>query len=167
MARFIVLLLAAAAALSPLAVQAAEGGAVSLEIGGETVEFPLWAGQSDWSGSEVFASVNIYARPTDEATWARFKTLALGFTVTGAGVDSPELSLSRVAADGIEKLHAGADAGGLAVTVDTRAVAGYEMTLSGTFSGRMGPSDNFGRDIDLSDPVPVTGRFSVTLGPVE
>jgi hypothetical protein len=146
---------------------AEEGGEVVLTVDGEEVVFPLWAGQSDWSDAGALSSVNIYARPTDEETWARFKTFTLGFSGPTATPDLPEASLTRVAGDAMQKLFSEDEQGGLTVAVDEARVEGEFLTVTGTFSGDFGTSENYGSDIDLSAPVPISGTFAVTLGPVE
>ncbi|MEQ8559143.1 MAG: hypothetical protein RIB03_12570 [Henriciella sp.] len=153
-----------------VATASAEGaGEVTLDIEGETYAFPLWESQSDWSGSESYASVNIYARPTDKETWSKFKTFTLGFETMGSNISAPEARLTRMVNGDQQRLFAGEDQdeGGLKVTVDSTSVTGDALSITGSFVAQMGPSDNFGRDIDLSDPVEITGRFDVKLGPVE
>lgn len=165
MTRTIIVFAAALTLAAPAAAQ--EGGEVVLTLDGEEVAFPLWESQSDWSGGAgPWASINIYARPTDPEAWERYKTFTLGFSGT-ENAGSPEASLSRMQGDALQRLHSDDEAGSLAVSLDGASVEGEFLTLSGTVSGAFGPSDNFGRDIDMSDPVPIEGRFSVTLGPVE
>jgi len=160
--------LAAALAVAATAAAAEEGGEFEVVIGAETFRFPLEAGQSDWSGSPDWMSVSLRAKPADEADWARFRTLALGFEYARGVVSLPELTLSRVLGDGsLQRLHAGAEAGDLEVTVDRADVRGDLLTLEGRFSAETGPSRDYGRTIDLSDPAPVAGSFAVTVGPVE
>lgn len=163
--------IAAAALAAALAVAtpaaAEEGGAFEVVIGAETFRFPLQAGQSDWSGSPTWMSVSLRARPVDEAAWARFKALTLGFEYVRGTVSSPELTLSRVLGDGsLQRLHAEAETGDLEVLVDRAEVLGELLMLEGRFSAETGPSEDYGRTIDLSDPVPVAGSFAVTVGPV-
>lgn len=150
---------------TPAAAQ--EGGEVVLTIDGEEIVFALWEGQSDWSGNESWASTNIYTRAQGE-DWDRYKTLTLGFGGPLAAMGTPEASLSRVVSgDEMEQLYSQDEAGDLAVTIEEAQVEGEFLSVSGTVSGVFGTSDNWGRDIDLSDPVPFEGRFDVTLGPVE
>ena len=159
--------------LFPVAAVAEEGGAVTIEIDGQTYQFPLWAQQSDWSGwgapDNPSGSVNIYARPTDEATWALFKTLSLGFSFAGTVASNPEANLVRIVEGEQQRLFAGddADEGGLSVSLTDIRVDGTELTVAGSFQGQMGTSPNYGRDVDLSSPVPLHGTFEVVLGPVE
>ncbi len=54
------------------------------------------------------------------------------------------------------------------MTVDLSEISvdGDLLSVSGTMAGQMGVSSNYGRDIDLSEPVDFNGSFAVTLGPV-
>lgn len=151
------------------AAQAEEAGTLTLDLGGESHSFTLWADQSDWSGSESYASVNIYARPDGDATRAAYGILTLGFELAGGSTNAPEASLTRLDGDTRVKLFSQGDAdeGGLTITADSSSVSGDELTVSGNFSGDMGISENYGRDIDLSDAVAFTGTFDVVLGPVQ
>jgi hypothetical protein len=158
----------AAAVVAAAPAAAEEGGVVEPVIGAEEFRFPLQASQSDWSGSADWASVSIRARPVDEAAWARFKALSLSFDYAGGAVSTPELRLLRVVGEGeMQRLYAEAEAGGLEVTVDRAEAQGDFLTVEGRFSAEMGPSEDYGRTVDLSDPIPVAGSFAVTLGPVE
>lgn len=161
-----IMTLLAVLVLAPIAALAEEGGMVTLDIGGAAYEFPLEAGQSDWNGYEaygaVFGSVNIYTRPTDEATRALFKQLTLGFSLEKAGTVAPEFSLNRMVDGELAKLFGSKDTSA-EVTVEAAVIDGDYLILSGSFSGDLGTSRNYGGDIDLSDPVPVSGRFEVTL----
>jgi hypothetical protein len=148
--------------LAPIAAFAEEGGVLTLEIEGAVYEFPLNAGQSDWGGTQAYGSVNIYSRPTDEATWALFKQLTLGFTLQQTVADAPEISLNRMVGDEMEKLFGNAEAGA-EVTLDEVITDGDFLTISGSFKGDLGTSRNYGGDIDLSEPVPISGTFVVTL----
>jgi hypothetical protein len=159
-------LVACSLALASPAV-AEEGGEVVLTIGGEDFVFPLWESQSDWMDGGAFSSVNIYSRPTDEETWARFKTFTLGFSGPISAPGDPEASLTRIVDGERQELYSEDEAGGLAVAIDEASVEGELLTVSGTLSGAFGTSENWGNDIDLSEPVPISGRFMVTLGPVE
>lgn len=156
--------------LTPLATMAEEGGMVALEYGSETYEFSLWAEQSDWSGYEaygaVFGDANIYTRPTDEVTRALFNQLTLGFSLEKTGADAPEISLYRLVDGELVRLFGKEDTAA-EVILDEVTVDGDFLILTGSFSGDLGPSSNYGRDIDLSDPVAISGSFNVILGPVE
>ena len=162
------LALALAASLAPaLPAAAEEGGEVVLTIGGEEVVFALWDDQSDWSGNDSWASTNIYTQAQGEA-WDRYKTLTLSFDGPLGAMGSPEASLSRMlSGEEMQQLYSHDEAGDLAVTIEAASVEGELLSVSGTVSGAFGTSENWGRDIDLSEPVPFEGRFDVTLGPVE
>lgn len=56
-----------------------------------------------------------------------------------------------------------AERGGIVIELDTYAIDGTRLDLTGRFSGTLGPSENYGRDIDLSEGVAVSGSFSVSL----
>ncbi|MAM61477.1 hypothetical protein [Maritimibacter sp. UBA3975] len=159
--------IALATATIGLAAQAEEGGDLTLTINGEDYAYSLWASQSDWSGSESFGSVNIYAQPAGED--GIFKTFSLGFSLAAGKAERGEINFRTVSDGETTRLFAGADddEGGLAVMVDSVSVSGEKLSVSGRFQSRMGPSDNFGRDIDLSDPMEIEGSFDVVLGPVE
>ncbi|WP_112320562.1 hypothetical protein [Oceanibium sediminis] len=149
---------------TPLAAE--EAGTITLETGGETVEFTLWAAQSDWSGSESYASFNIYSRPVDrDAT--DLSLFTLGGEVAGGKGSNPEIRMTRVEGDTRTNLFGEDDDTGLEVTVDSFTVEGEFLSLSGSFTGKVGPSDNYGRDIIMDAAEDVSGTFTVTLGPVE
>ena len=158
---------AASVLLSGTVAHAEESGAVNLMIEGNDYVFPLWASQSDWSGSAQWASVNIYARPTDEETWAILKTFTLGLEVVSGNPTNIEASLMTADGDEFTKYYADEDATPLSVTIDEVVAEGEFLTVSGALSMTMGTSDNYGNDIDLSEPIEVNGDFVVTLGPVE
>ena len=143
---------------------AQEEGTLTLEIGGVTGTFMLWGSQSDWSGSASDPSVNIYARPADEATRSAFAVFTLGFYGLGTAGESAEATVQK--ADGA-RLWSKVEQGALGVRVDSASAEGDFLSISGTVEGQMGTSESFGRDIDLSSPAPLSGTFSVTLGPVE
>lgn len=146
---------------------AEEGGAVALTVAGETYDFPLEASQSDWSGSESWPSINIYTRPVDEETWAKFKGFTLGFDAPSGDVS--RLGATLTTADGDELTRYFADPDQTPMTFDLRMLSmeGEFMTIEGTLTATMGTSDNYGRDIDLSDTVEVSADVAVTLGPIE
>lgn len=144
-----------------------EGGTVEVTIDETSYDFPLWESQSDWSGSAEWASVNIYSRPLDEDTWELFKGFTLGFQYNGGTVGSGEASLSRVIDGELVRYFADADDTEMTLTVEEASVDGAYLTLNGTAEMTMGTSDNFGRDIDMSEPLSLSAVFAVTLGPVE
>jgi hypothetical protein len=143
----------------PLA--AGPGGTLILEIGGETAGYELWVGQSDHSGNASWRSINIYARPSSDDLG--FGTLTLGFEVVNGRAGNPEASLRSEAG----QLYSGDEAGALAVEVTEAADDGDLLVLTGSFSGDFGTSENFGRDIDLSEPVGIEGSFAVRLPALE
>lgn len=161
MAGFAALLLAASMA------SAREGGFISITLADEQLDLPLNAGHSDWSGSEGFAKVSILTRPTDLATWQRFQSLRLAFDLLRNSAQTPEMSLLRRTGDaGFERWYGRADSGGLTVIVTDRHLDGALLQIGGTFTGTLGRSRDFGQTIDLSTPMPVSGRFDVTLLPI-
>lgn len=157
------------AASTIVTASAEEAGEVTLEIDETTYAFPLWKSQSDWSGSESYTSVNIFARPGDKQTKAKFQTFTLGFETMGSNLNSGEITLTRLVDGDRQKLYAGTDEdeGGIDLVLESKSVDGDELKIAGTFTTQMGTSKNYGRDVDLSNPVEVSGRFDVTLGPVE
>ncbi|NIQ97758.1 MAG: hypothetical protein GWN87_29005 [Desulfuromonadales bacterium] len=141
---------------------AQEQGSITATIGGEDRSFSLTPTQSDWSGwgNGGGGSANIFAgEDGPDGGWADF---TLGFSWAGDNVSSPEISASVADANLF-----GDDETGLSVTLDSISVDGDFLTVSGDFEGTIGPSDNYGRDIDKDGRVPIRGMFEVTLGPVE
>ncbi|MDM8168120.1 hypothetical protein [Roseovarius sp.] len=150
-----------------LAAYAEEGGELVLEVDGETHAYTLLPSQSDWSGSESFGSASIYALPTDKSS--HLQSLMLGFSLAPGGAERGEINLRTVSDGDTIRYYAGDDAeeGGLVVTLDSSSVSGEELSLTGSFQTELGTSDNYGRDIDLSEAMTMQGTFSVVLGPVE
>ena len=159
--------LATIASLAALAAQAEEAGELTLTINGTEHAYTLWAGQSDWSGSENWPSINIYSRPAESDSG--YGIFTLGFEVAGGTPQSGEARLQQTEGDEAIRLFGNADQedGGLSVTVDEISASGDELSLSGSFTTRMGPSEDYGRTIDLDAGAEVSGTFDVTLGPVE
>lgn len=151
------------------AAQAEEAGTLTLDIDGESYAYTLWAGQSDWSGSESYASTNIYTQPAEGGDESDYKTFTLGFEVIGGSASSAEARLTRLIDEERVRYFGNEDEdeGGMSITVDEMSTSGEELSVSGSFSGQMGTSENYGRDIDLEDGLSVSGTFDVTLGPVE
>lgn len=146
---------------------AREGGQITITMGGERLELPLNPGHSDWTGSQGFAKVSILTRPADLETWQRFQSLRLAFDLLRSGVQTPEISILRRGDDaGFERWYGRADRGGLMVNVTDRSIDGTLLQVSGTFTGTLGQSHDFGGTIDLSAPMPVSGTFDVKLLPV-
>jgi len=158
---------AACALILASAAHAQEGGEVVLEIGGESVVFPLWNSQSDWSGSEHWATVNIYTRPTDETAWESYKGFTLGFELVNGVAQYGEVDLTTADGDELTRYYGEEGETDLTLTVESYDVSGELLTLSGEITATMGTSETFGSDIDLSDPRDIAGTFTVTLGPVE
>lgn len=148
---------------------AEEGGELRLVIDGTPHVFTLWNEQSDWSGSESYASVNIYSRPSDDASQDLFSTFTLGFDLVNGAASNGEAGLQERREDSVLRRYGETDedAGGLVVRIENSSVSGDELSVAGSFQTQMGASENYGRDIDLSDPVTVEGTFDVILGPVE
>ncbi|WP_299783869.1 hypothetical protein [uncultured Marivita sp.] len=146
---------------------ATEGGFITIVLADERLELPLNAGHSDWTGSAGFAKVSILTRPTDLETWQRFQSLRLAFDLLRNGAQLPEMSLLRRSrGSGFERWYGRADSGGLAVVVTDRALDGDLLQVSGSFTGTLGQSFDFGQTIDLSTPMPVSGTFEVRLLPI-
>ncbi|KZY42882.1 hypothetical protein A3731_32435 [Roseovarius sp. HI0049] len=164
---FRIIATAALAATIGLAAHAEEGGELVLDVNGETYTYTLVPGQSDWSGSESFGSASLYARPSDKSS--PLQSLMLGFNLAPGGAERGEINLRTVSDGETIRYFAGADAeeGGLVVTLDNSSVSGEELSVSGSFQTQLGTSDNYGRDIDLTEPMEMQGSFDVTLGPVE
>ena len=148
-------------------VMAEEDGQITLLLADERLELPLSAGHSDWTGSGSFAKVSILTRPDNVETWERFQSLRLAFDLLRTRAQMPEISLLRRAGDaGFERWYGRTDSGGLRITVHDRALDGDLLSVSGRFEGMLGRSLDFGQTIDLSDPIPVSGTFEVTLLPI-
>ena len=151
--------------LVPVFAAAQEGGAVEVTINDTAYVFPLWENQSDWSGTVDWGSVNIYTRPLDEDTWALFKEFTLGFQFAGGNIDGGEASLNRMV-DGTLVYYYANDTG-MTIAVEGMSADGDCLTLSGTAEMTMRTSENWGNDIDMSDPPSLSAAFTLTLGPVE
>lgn len=147
--------------------QAEERGRLTLTIDGESYDYELWAAQSDWSGSESFGSVSIFAQPVDRDM--ELGSIMLGFSLASGNAERGEINLRTVRDGETIRYFAGADAeeGGLTVTLDGASVSGEELSVTGRFQTQAGTSDNYGRDIDLSDSMQMEGTFDVVLAPYE
>lgn len=151
---------------APMA-NAKEEGHITLTLANETLELPLSAGHSDWTGSHGFLRVSILTRPSDLETWQRFQSLRLAFDLLRDNAQLPEMSLLRRAEGSeFERWYGRMDSGGLIVTVTDRSLEDNLLRVSGIFSGTLGRSTDFGQTIDLSAPMPVSGTFVVTLLPI-
>lgn len=144
-----------------------EMGQAALFIDGEKHQFELNAQQSDWSGSADYASVNITLKAAHETTRSLYPALSVGFEYSGGQVRAIEIRLMKKAdSGGILRLYGAPDTGRITLEEGSFAVAGQELSFSGGLETMLGTSENFGRDIDLSNPLKVTGTLTVTLGPV-
>ncbi|MCB1313354.1 MAG: hypothetical protein KDK29_16415 [Sedimentitalea sp.] len=144
-------------------------GEVTLIIADEERTVPVWSEQSDWSGPETWPSINIYARAFDDEDREPV-VLSLGFEASRWQPSVPELEVDLYESrERVGKLYAREEEerGGLSVTLDSHAIDGTLLSISGSFEGTLGPSDNYGRDIDLSQGIPVKGTFVVTLDQLE
>ena len=144
-----------------------EAGQITLVLADQTLELPLSEGHSDWTGSHGFVRVSILTRPSDLETWQRFQSLRLAFDLLRERAQLPEMSLLRRTGDAdFERWYGRGDSGDLRVTVTGSSLDGDLLRVSGTFAGTLGQSRDFGRTIDLSAPMPVSGDFSVSLRPI-
>lgn len=149
------------------AASASEEGSITLILADERLELPLSAGHSDWTGSHGFAKVSILTRPNDVETWQQFQSLRLAFDLLRNGAQMAEMSLLRRTVDaGFERWYGRTDSSGLIVTLQDRAFDDDLLRVSGSFTGLLGQSTDFGQTIDLSAPMPVSGTFAVTLRPI-
>lgn len=144
-------------------------GSVTLTFADEERTIPVWSEQSDWSGSDNWPSINIYARDFRDDSEEPI-IASLGFEAARWQPSVPEMEIvlyeNRKPAG---RLYAREeeDGGGLTVIVDSHVINGTSLSLTGSFEATLGPSDNYGRDIDLSQGVPVTGTFAVVLQALE
>lgn len=148
---------------------AQSSGTVTLIVAGEERTIPVWSDQSDWSGSESWPSINIYARDFSENS-EEPALLSLSFEASGWQPSVPEMDMTLYEnRKPIGNLYAREEAerGGLTVIIESHAVDGTSLSLAGSFAATLGPSENYGRDIDLSQGVPVTGTFDVVLEALE
>ncbi len=144
-------------------------GEIALTIAGEDLVLSLRGGQSDWSGSANWPSVSLSARAFN-ADGEDPVVLSLSFDAANWTPSVPELRLTRYEdSQAVEKLFSGEDQedGALTVTLGSHDLNGTTLSLTGSFQGTMGTSDNYGRDIDLSQGQPVEGTFEVTVEQLE
>ncbi|SDZ24426.1 hypothetical protein SAMN05444004_10898 [Jannaschia faecimaris] len=168
------MLLKTAALLTTLVGFAAPGhaqnvGELTLNLAGEEQVVPLWDRQSDWSGSENWPSINIYARAFNNDGEDPL-VVTLSFDAPGGNTSRKEMGLSRYEnGETTLRLFGGEDEedGALSVTLESYVFDGSQLSLIGRVQGMLGTSENFGRDIDLSDAVEVEGTFAVTLEKLE
>jgi hypothetical protein len=157
--------LAAALTLAAAVAQAEGKGEAVLTISGAEHRFALSAKQSDWSGSPRFASVSMSLVPSEDAARKKFIFFKLGFEISGKATRAPEARFMRRDGSRRETLFAKGKpkGGGLTVKIESLEGKGTLLKISGKFDSKMGPSKNFGRNIDLDAAIPVMGTFSVTL----
>lgn len=163
------LLIPLLACVFPAAALAQSTGEMILTVAGEERIIPIWSEQSDWSGSENWPSISIFARDVSDDA-AEPALVTLGFEAPSWQPGAPEMELVLYESrQRVGSLHAREeeDRGGLTVTLDSHSIDDSRLSLNGSFEGVMGPSDNHGRDIDLSRGVPVSGTFAVTLEALE
>ncbi|KQI73008.1 hypothetical protein AN191_03645 [Loktanella sp. 5RATIMAR09] len=144
-------------------------GTVTLIVADQERTIPVWSDQSDWSGSENWPSINIYARDFSD-NGEEPALISLSFEASAWQPSVPEMDMVLYEnRKSVGKLFAREEAGrgGLIVTVDSHAFDGASLSLTGSFEATLGPSDNYGNDIDLSQGVPVTGTFDVVLEAME
>ncbi|MBI1416798.1 MAG: hypothetical protein GC146_06185 [Limimaricola sp.] len=159
----------AALSLSAAFAKAEESGEMVLTIGGEEQHFRLDPKQSDWGGGKGEGSGPDLMIPTimgwaaDEKTREHYGVFSLSFTMYDDDISSPELQLSRKVGDTWEQLFASDEKGGLTLEISEHQIDGFTATVSGTFTADMGVTPNYGRDVDLTNPLAVSGRFTAVL----
>ena len=165
--RHVVSSMGAAAAILLMATGAwgEESNGASLTIGEVASDFVLNTEQSDWSGSADFPSVSITLSAGETALEAGIFSLRLGFEMAGGQMGGVEASLLQRSSDATESLYCNDEPehGDLTVDVESTSQDGDALTIKGTISCELGTSESYGNDIDLSDPVPLSGDFDVTL----
>ncbi len=141
------------------------GGEASVTVGDAEYAFTLNAAQSDWRGSASLPSISMSLAAGGEARESGVLALSLGFEMTGGQLISAEARLLRKSGDGTEWLYCEdeIESGGLAIEVETIAEDGETLSVQGRMTCELGTSENFGRDIDLSNAVPVSSAFNVKL----
>ena len=158
------LIIAATVILVTSGAWADEGGEARLTVTDVEQVFTL-AESSDYSGSPEFPSVSLALRGPRDGNATDVVSVMLGFAIHGDEASSPEARLLRRVGDETEWLfcYSEAERGGLTVALEEHAIDGNFMSVQGQFSCNFGTSENYGRDIDLSDPLAVSGQFNVTL----
>ena len=78
---------------------------------------------------------------------------------------NPELDVSRLPDGEFERLFSRMEEGqgGLSVQISEVSEDGAQLIIHGSVLGKIGPSDNFGRDIDLGDPLDFKADFNVVV----
>jgi opacity protein-like surface antigen len=121
----------------------------------------------EWNGVERQPYVWIDASAVDDET-NEVLNVALTFGAADWKASEPEMTVWIVRGGEVLKQLAAYEEearGGLSVTIDSHALDGTSLSLTGTFEGTLGipgPKSQ-GRPVDLSQGVPVTGSFNVTL----
>lgn len=153
------------AAAAPAAAQEVLG-TIAGTLGGEAREWYVTASdegsQSDWSGSDTWATVSLMGHAAADTTFRTREALSIGFTLTErAGATDPEVSYF---VEGISKAYVGnPDETGLTITVDDYAFAEGVLTLSGTVTGTLAYSEDFGRSLDQGDTVEIDVAFETAV----
>lgn len=143
---------------------AQEIGAASLTIDGTTQSFPL-SNESDFAGSAQFPSVNMVFNAPREGNETGFTKLSIGFELGGGAVRGEQADLMGKIDDEWTYFACQSEEfkGKLSLDIEETSVEGDLMTLKGRLACMMGTTVNFGRDIDMSSPMEVTGDFEATL----
>jgi hypothetical protein len=156
----------AAIVLATSGAMAEEGGEALLTIGDVEQKFTL-SPTSDFSGSPQFPSATITLAIPHEGNATDIIHVSLGFDVDiySEDVSAPEARLLRRTGETTENrfCYDEAERGGLTVTLEEYSIEGDFMSLQGRFSCDFGTSENVGRDIELTDSLPISGEFRVTL----
>ena len=137
----------------------------AVTIGEVEYAFALNAEQSDWSGSANFPSISIALAAGDEAREHGFFSLRFGFEMGGGQIRGAEAKLLRRSGDATESLYCEdeTESGGLLVEVESAVQNGDSLSIEGRISCLLGTSENYGRDIDLSDPLDVSANYTLVL----
>ncbi|WP_139840104.1 hypothetical protein [Pseudoruegeria sp. SK021] len=152
------ILLAALMSVAASAATADGSGEAILTIDGSSTELQVNSSQSDWTGSLQYASVSIWFAPKGGNGYK--DVVSLSFDVQGSDAILEEI---RAEVEG-EKLFGNED-GGVRVVIEDISTDGESLKLIGRVEGRVGPSENYGRDIDLNAAIAVSGTFDVRLEP--
>ncbi|QHQ34957.1 hypothetical protein [Algicella marina] len=113
---------------------------MQIAIAGELVTYELLASQSD---NEMSRYANNYALPADR-NGTSYGTLSLSFALGNDETRERELSVAETVGDTRVNLlsRSQPDRGGLAITVNKSQFDSEFFTISGEFSGQLGPSPN-------------------------
>lgn len=140
-------------------------GEANLTIGDIERGFNLRTEQSDWSGSVQFPSISISLSPDAATREAGVFGITLNFDWFSSQIANADLRLLRRSGDGTQNIYCydETERGGLLVDIESYVQEEETVNIVGRMSCQLGTSENFGRDIDLSDPVDISGDFSVVL----